>query len=287
MKNWLNKPFPLIEGTQQQVLVSFLFASFVYLFLFIFQPFGISEAHYYYSQYSKNTYLVGFFVITFLVMMLNYLVSSFLFKQSFSPENWTVGKNISFLLWQITLIGVFNWWYSISFKHEFTDGHNLFEFLFMTMAVGLFPSIFLTLYTERYFSNKHQLIAKELDIKIHEPIKKEEIQIKILADNKKEIIELELKQFICIRSEGNYADVFFIENDELKKKLIRNSLAKIALQLINFETVKRCHRSYIVNLQNVNTVSGNARNYNFHIEKLNFAIPVSRNFPKSIIENIK
>jgi len=282
MKDWLNKPFPFLESVKEQVLISFFSAGFVYFFLLIFQPFGISEVEMY-----KPLYTAGFFVITLLSLLINFLLITLVFKSIFKPENWTVAKNIYFMLWLLLVMAVFNWLYNSMFECELVEQHGFLRFLFMTLSVGIFPVIFFTLYTENILSNKHKLIAKELNVQIHKPSKQDEIQIEILADNGKDMIELELKQFVCIRSEGNYADVFFIENQELKKKLIRNSLAKIAQQLLEFETVKRCHRSYIVNLQNVNTVSGNARNYNFHIEKLNFAIPVSRSFPKSIIENIK
>lgn len=282
MKDWLNKPFPLIESPKEQIFISFLSAFFVYFFLLIFQPFEISKVEMY-----KPLYIAGFFVITLFSLLVNFLLITLVFKSIVKPENWTVSKNIYFMFWLLLVMAVFNWLYNSMFEWEVVEQHSFFRFLFMTLSVGIFPVIFFTLYTEHILSNKHKLIAEELNAQIHKPSKEGEIQIEILAGNGKDMIELELKQFICIRSEGNYADVFFIENEELKKKLIRNSLAKIAQQLINFETVKRCHRSYIVNLQNVNTVSGNARNYNFHIEKLNFAIPVSRNFPKSIIENIK
>jgi hypothetical protein len=282
MIDWLNKPFPFIESVKEQIIISFLSASFVYFFLLIFQPFGISEVEVY-----KPLYALGFFVITLLSLLVNFLLVTLAFKSIFKPENWTVSKNIYFMFWLLLVMTVFNWIYNSRFECEVVEQHGFLRFLFMTLSVGIFPVIFFTLYTEYILSNKHKLIAKELDAKIHEPVTQEDKQIEILAENGKDAIELGLDQFICIRSEGNYADVFFIENDELKKKLIRNSLVKIAQQLMNFETVKRCHRSYIVNLQNVNTVSGNARNYNFHVEKLNFAIPVSRNFPKSIIQNIK
>ena len=282
MIDWLNKPFPFLESVKEQILISLLSASFVYFFLLIFEPFGISEVEMY-----KPLYNAGFFVITLLSLLVNFFLITLVFKSTFKPENWTVAKNIYFMFWLLLVMSVFNWLYNSMFEWEVVEQHGFLRFLFMTLSVGIFPVIFFTVYTEYILSSKHKLIAKELDTRIHESVKQEDTQIEILADNGKDMIELELKQFVCIRSEGNYADVFFIENQELKKKLIRNSLAKIAQQLMNFETVKRCHRSYIVNLQNVNTVSGNARNYNFHIEKLNFAIPVSRNFPKSIIENIK
>ena len=68
--------------------------------------------------------------------------------------------------------------------------------------------------------------------------------------------------------------------------LIRNSIKSIEEQLIIFKNIIRCHRSYIVNLDMVSKMSGNARNFNLHIEKLGFKIPVSRSFPKEIFKKL-
>jgi len=96
-------------------------------------------------------------------------------------------------------------------------------------------------------------------------------------------MSIELDQLICIKSEGNYVDVYFYKNEKINKQLIRNSLTKLSKQLIIFENIKRCHRSYIVNFSNIEKVSGNARNFNLHIKTLDFTISVSRSFPKEII----
>jgi LytTr DNA-binding domain len=282
MKNWINKPFPQIETIRQKLLVSSLFAIFIFVFLIVFQPFGLSEI-----KIHKPLYIGGFFAVTFIVMFSNYLIIPLLLKKIFVPENWTIKKNIYFILWQIIIISIFNWLYNSTFGKNITEQYDLISFLLITIAVGFTPTILYSLIVEKLLSKKHTIIAEELTTQFHTPVKTEIEQLKIISENKKETIILSLKDFICVSSEGNYANVFFYENDKITKKLIRSSLARINEQLIIFDTIKRCHRSFIVNLQNIENVSGNARNYNFHIKKLDFAIPVSRNFPKTYIENIK
>ncbi len=287
ISNWLNKPFPIIESFKQKVITSLLFATFIFTFLLVFQPFSIAAI-----ESNKTLYLFGFFVITFVVMIINFLILPLIFKKALDPDNWTIKKNIYFELWHIIIIAVFNWLYSSIASPEILQSeesirvqHSLFSFLYITISVGIFPIIFLTIYAEMYLSNKHKIIAEELSNRIHSS-NKENTALRIVSENNKEIIEIELQQFLCISSEGNYANIFYSENGKTTKKLIRNSLAKLADQLSNFDSIKRCHRSYIVNMEHVSQVNGNARNYNFILEKLDFSIPVSRNFPKSIIKNI-
>jgi DNA-binding LytR/AlgR family response regulator len=107
-----------------------------------------------------------------------------------------------------------------------------------------------------------------------------------VSENVRDFIELELNQFICVQSEGNYVLVYYYNNQVVKKQFIRNSLTAVEDQVTGFEVIKRCHRSYIVNFQNVIRISGNARNYSLHIAKLDFSIPVSRSFPKMTLGNL-
>ncbi len=283
MTDWLNKPFPLIETMKQKLIISFLFASFIYVFLFVFQPFGLFK-----HEENLEIYLLGFFFITLFVMLFSFFIFPLVFKKIFDPEKWNVKKEIYFSLQIITVIGFFNWLYNSITGMDMINQYNLLSFLLITIAVGIFPTVFLIIYFEKYFYDKHAIIADKLTDIVHTAITKNNKQIlKILSDNAKDEIIIELEHFLCIRSEGNYIHVFFIENNQINKKLIRNSLTKVSQELLIFESIKRCHRSFLVNLQKIETVTGNARNYNFHIENLGFEIPVSRNFPKSIIENIK
>jgi DNA-binding LytR/AlgR family response regulator len=48
----------------------------------------------------------------------------------------------------------------------------------------------------------------------------------------------------------------------------------------------RCHRSYLVNLNYIRHISGNATGYKLHLEGVNDLIPVSRNLNNEIIEKI-
>ena len=281
MKVWLNKPFPIIYSLKQKLITSFLFASFVFVFLIVFQPFGISDIH-----FNKLIFVLGFFVITFVVMTINFLLAPLILKNAFDSEGWTVKKNIYFIVCQILIISFFNWFYTSTIGEDITVQYNLFSFLFITISIGIFPTIFFTIYVEKYLFDRHRSIAKKLTNIVHIP-EIANIKISIFSKNNKESVILGLKQLLCIKSEGNYSNIFYFEDSMVKKKLIRNSLSQIIEQLKSTNSIKRCHHSYIVNLQNVIKVSGNARNFNLHLEKLDFSIPVSRNFPKTIIESIK
>ncbi len=279
IKAYLNKPFPFIEKTQHKIIASFLFSAFIYTFLIIFQPFGIVNIPYY-----KPLFILGFFGITFIVLLNGYLIAPYFFRQFFNTDNWTIRKNLIFISIQILIIAILNWLYNSTVGKDVTEQHNLFSFLFITISIGFFPTILLNMFIEKYLSKKHQNIAENLTHTIQSENKSKDIQkINIISENENESMSIELDQLICIKSEGNYVDVYFYKNEKINKQFIRNSLTKLGKQLIIFENIKRCHRSYIVNFSNIEKVSGNARNFNLHIKMLDFTIPVSRSFPKEII----
>lgn len=52
--------------------------------------------------------------------------------------------------------------------------------------------------------------------------------------------------------------------------------------LAEFPEFYRCHRTYIVNLQKVKHISGNAQGYKLHLENIDTLIPVSRSLNEGI-----
>ncbi len=282
MNEYLNKPFPFIEKKNHRILASVLFSGFIYVFLLIFQPFGISNIQYY-----KPVFVAGFFGITLVVMLFSFLVVPNIFKSQFDFDNWTIKKNAIFIIIQFLFITVFNWIYNSTVGKGITAQHSLFYFIFITVSVGIIPTLFLIYFIERNLLRRNQHIATNFSKNIQERTKNtENSKIKLSSQNNKETITIELNQLMCIKAEGNYLKVFFRAENETKSKLIRNSIKNIEEQLAIFENIIRCHRSYIVNLDMVSKVSGNARNFSLHLEKLGPKIPVSRSFPKDIFQKL-
>jgi len=280
MNEYLNKPFPFIEKKNHRILASILFSGFIYVFLLIFQPFGISDIEYY-----KPIFIAGFSGITLIVLLFSFFILPAIFKNLFDFDKWTIKRNATFIIIQFLIITVFNWVYNSTIGKGITEQHSLFYFVFITVSVGIIPTFFLIYFIEKNLLLKNQYIATKFTKNIqHRTNISENSKIKLLSQNNDETILIELNQLICIKSEGNYLKVFFLKENIIKSKLIRNSISKIEEQLIIFEKVKRCHRSYIVNLEKLEKMTGNARNLNLHIPNLDFTIPVSRSFPKEIFK---
>ncbi|MBU3917992.1 LytTR family transcriptional regulator DNA-binding domain-containing protein [bacterium] len=284
INSWLNRPFPYPETQAPKVWISVAFGFFIFLFLAFFQPFGIEAI----SRY-KILFLSGFGFITFISMMINFFVVPVFFPAFFNYDEWCIKNHLVFLLGNVLLISIFNWLYDSQMGQNISKSHSPFQFLVYTIGVGTIPMIMVTMYWERRLLKKHGLIAKNVSDQLEKQkgdVKSEE-PICLVAETMKESFQLPQNRLICISSEGNYSKIYYQEQGRVEEKLMRMSLKSVEEHLVNFDKIVRCHRFFIVNLQQIASISGNARSFKLHMEDLGFSIPVSRSFPKAIIEQLK
>lgn len=67
--------------------------------------------------------------------------------------------------------------------------------------------------------------------------------------------------------------------------MLRSSLSRLENQLEG-QNIVRCHRSFIVNLDKVEKVTGNAQGYKLHLETPELVVPVARKYSE-IVEKLR
>ncbi len=289
MKNWLLKPFPFTHSYKQAIIISLLAGVFVTLFLYIFKPFGINE------KPSALYYLTGYGIIAFLVTFSFMQVLPLLLPGWFKHSKWNIWKNIIFMIGILFLISILNWVYGIilfnipdsSYAEMHEKPINLFPFIGMTFSVGIFPILMMTFFLERQFFKQNIKLAKEVENTMDNtpsvPIKY--ITFKIPVHGNKSII-ISSQSLIAVKAEGgNYVTVFWLEEGELKKQLWRMTLKGLLSKIESDQNILQCHKSYLVNRLYIAEVTGNARTLALRLKKLDFEIPVSRNFPRELVEH--
>lgn len=277
LKKIINRPFPIIESSKDKVVLSISFGFFIFIFLSVFQPFGLDRVEEY-----KYLYFSGYGVITSFVILFNGFVSMNLFKEFFSPEKWNIWKSFVHNFIMIIPIAILNWLYFHLLEKPAELDYSLINFIFMTIAVGFFPSIFLIYFFEQKLrhtnENLSEKVNKQLQSKMIKNLELENINF-ISQSNS---ISIPQNNFLCIKSMGNYITLYFIEENNIKKEIIRTTMKKIEEDLSTNKNLVRCHKSYFVNLNQVSKTSGNARALYLHLNALDFQIPVSRNFSQEI-----
>lgn len=283
----LRHPYGLETKISKRWLMSFLFGLFVFLFLFVFQPFGLNS----YPQGVLKLSL-GYGLTTFVAMaILNIAVFSLL-PHYFNEERWTVGKELTWSIINIAVIGLANVLFT-GFAGIFDVSFaNLLRYEFYTLVVGVFPVGINILIREARLKKKYETKSEAINTELEEHKKEytvttiSEHLLTIPSDNINESLELKLVEFYYIRSSDNYIEVYYIKNGKGEKKLLRNSLKKVDELFQSHTQLFRCHKSYIVNLDKVACVSGNAQGYKLHLSDVDDIIPVSRQYNEKIKERL-
>ena len=282
LQKWLNRPFPIGNRIGQNSLISVLFGLFIFGFLVIFDPFPNQDP-------ASSLWLtsIGYGLITTIVMILNFILLAYLFKIFFQSDHYTVGSALLTSLWNISIITIANWFFYRYGPFHGEETRSLFYFVGATLSVGIFPVVILLFWFERIYFIRYSTRAES----IYEQIKTgpqaiNNTEIQLYGEGKTEKILLQSSRLICIKSEGNYVAVFYQSGEITKRELLRGTLKTFEKQLIDHPQFIRCHQSYIVNKQLIESISGNARGYLLDLKNLDTKVPVSRQFEVSRLSQI-
>jgi hypothetical protein len=284
--NWnvLKEPYPFTKSLKREVISSLAFGGFVFCFLFFLQPFGISN----WESETKGLQLFGYGLVTTFCLFSMYLIFNVLFPNWYSEKTWTVGKNIFYTTLVFFIIGFGNLLYSVS--RGFLD-FSIESFWFyqgLTLAVGIFPVVVSTLFVYNIRLKRMVLEAAQLNQEVNNKTENNSDQITIPSQNKSEELNLNVEALLAIKAVENYIEVYANENGKLTKTILRNTLKNAEESLATIKNISKCHRSYLVNLKQVQHFSGNAQGLTLDFGNLvDLSVPVSRAYVYSIKSSLK
>lgn len=234
-----------------------------------------------------------FAVITFICLAINIVLLPRLFPVWFDPVSWTVKKYILLNIGHLILIGFAASLVDIYYVcPEKTVWENIIEANSRVVLRGIIPIALTTLFLRNILLQetlKNALKAnKELQkiqsLKKEVPKSNHANAITLYSDTS-ETLSINLPDLLYVRADDNYSTIVWKNGEGIQKKLLRANLKSIENQMDNSFTM-RCHRSYLVNINAIDMVSGNTNGYKLKILDTDIAIPVSRQKGKEVIEKI-
>lgn len=275
----LKQPYPCVDlerSNQQNLLYSFLVGAFIAVFLIVFQPFGISR----WESERKVFHLLAFGSITFGILVFMKFGLMKVFPNYFNESKWTVGREIFINLSVLVLIALGNYIYA-GIIHLFPWKWDVFFWNFaVVVALGVFPISF------NVFMKYHKALKKfSKPVELGHLNKERDSEILLKAENGKDTLSFKAGQLLFLESADNYSKVVFKAEVGLKQELLRGSLSSMDNQIAD-KRIVRCHRSYIVNLNKTEKVTGNAQGYKLHLLDSDYIIPVARKY-SAIVEGLK
>gem|GEM_PF-6036801 len=132
----------------------------------------------------------------------------------------------------------------------------------------------------------YQPVHQEKKDSLSKPIKQESIEVQrndisvLMASNETWVfikgIKVEVNKIFYLKAYQKYIDICVEEGNGFGTNVVRTSLASAEASLSNFPFMYRCHKSYLVNLDKLDRISGNTKGFWFHLKNMDEPIPVSR-----------
>lgn len=270
-----SRPYYISDSTTSRLLQALAFGLFVFLFLFFFRPFQIDLA-----KQTIGFLALGFGLITVISMILLNIIVPNIIPSFFDEQKWTVGREMLWTMLNILVIGLTNFLFYSFFITDTFSISSLLWFQAITLAVGIIPVTISVLLKEKLERLTYISGAEKMNSQVNEQklLSKSQngSQITIPSQNQGESLTLPLDDLIYIKAADNYIEVYSKKDAGTEKKLLRNYLKVVESGLEKEENIFRCHKSYLVNLQHLKHVSGNAQGYKLHLEGVDHEIPVSR-----------
>lgn len=263
--SFLNNRFPLLDKKEDRYLLIIVVFVFSVIFLNIFQPFNISR---WYSDLGFIQFLrlssYGF------VIAIVFLFTQFPLRKIFNLQEFKIK---SYLFWLVIEIALINLVYIFLYGNPIGNFMNDLGFsLKYTLLSIWLPYSFAILIV--YYKNQRDEITS-LKTNATKPTEKRLIVFK--DENGKIKFSVQSKDLLLLESTDNYVSVFYILENKVQRKLLRNSLKNME-EILKENDIVRCHRSFMVNPANVEFMQKDGKKLNIKIKHFDKSIPVSEKY---------
>jgi hypothetical protein len=275
---FLNKPYPFNDDLKHNTKIIFFISIGVFVFLFLFQPLQIDAL----VTRDKYFLVIGLGIITFLSLSLNLLILPSLFTSILNGSSWNVKKEILWDIWILFTVGVgYFLYYKALGIMEFG-----FDMIIKMILIAIVPTSVLIVFNRTRLLRSNLKSAIELNNKLKEHKAIPDKLVHFISDYQKDNLSLKVSLILFIRSANNYIEVFWKEDNAVKNQMVRCSLTKAEEILKDFKFIFKCQRSYLANVNHIDKIDGSPQGYRLFFDKVDFPVPVSKNYADNLKELI-
>ena len=262
----LNKPFPEQSSNFGEPKILAVLSLFVALFLFIFQPFGIStiESH-------KFLICLGFGAMTFLGTVIYEFIVGRVLNLKGELEKWTLGKWMLNNLGIMLVISLVNFLFARMVFFGFIQWNLFPAMMYGTFMIGIIPITVLGAFIVWQQERKYIGIAENMTLP-------PPLTALGQTQNESSLFQIPISKIRYIQGLQNYVTLCYVDEDgQLKKKTERATLKQILDELAG-SSIIRSHRSFLVNRSAIISATGNAQGLLLRLENCEKEVPVSRTY---------
>lgn len=264
--SFLNRKYPF-KQSDRNMRDSIIYGVVIWGILYLLQPFG-------FSMYTGNKCLVAAIfglITTGCYAFYSWTVLNRLHKRVKPWRIWHDGCAVLGLILFIAICNVLL--FSLIFHYPITLPFFL-QFLYWTLIIGLMITTFtIGMEYNRFLREKMEALLnntteeqKDLCITIHDTtVRGNDLCIPI-------------NDLLYVEARKNNVSVCYLKENKVECEEIHTTLSAVVEELGEYENIFQCHRSFVVNVNNISTARGNSNGYQLTLRGSTAIVPVSRSY---------
>ncbi|MEP2026150.1 MAG: LytTR family DNA-binding domain-containing protein [Reichenbachiella sp.] len=262
INQFLNSQFSALDSKKSRWTLASAIGIYAIFFMNLYVPFNV-------QKWPQNIdmpqflYLSAFGIVAWVYLILTQIV----LKEHLNFQRFT---NKHFIVWTTLELLLISFLMALLFGERQSDLlHEYWLAIKQSLLVGLIPYSGVILYFKFSEKNRRSISTNHL-VKITDS----NGDLKLVVDN---------SQLLFLNSADNYVEVYYLKDGLIKKELVRTTLKILEHQLSN-QPIRRCQRSYMVNINRVAVIQKNSQGYNIELNGYDKPIPVSKNYKQYFVD---
>ena len=274
-----NKLDQFISLTKRYFKLYLGIAITIFLFILFFQPFDVLH----FEFENKLLFIAGFGIIVLFILTVVQIV--FQHRLVLSGEE-NMGDSVHMSLYFVTQVILTSLGFIFYIRYV---GQNNITYLIVAKVIFICLSLPITIYIKNRINSDHirirQLLneSREINNKLKQFSENYANKyIELLSENDSDNFRIQVSEIVYVKSADNYVEIGYHDEGSIKKKMIRNTLRNIEIQIKEYNNFIRTHRTCIVNIQYIDKLNKNFNTYWLSLENSKESIPVSRQYLVSV-----
>jgi hypothetical protein len=276
------RSYDLLNDIHTKIIYSIGDVLFIMIFLWLFGPFGLALI----PESVKFKLIFWYCIVCSGTMILHvYLFQDIIIKR------YTVATTILWLIWIVAVCGLANF---IVWEVIMDNGHFHWKYLpklmLQTYMVASLSTTFKIVLYEKYYLKKRIRVINQVnsDLIVHQTKSIGKSEITLTSEKLSEVVTFDSDSLLYISSADNYVEINRLENGEVQRFLLRKTLTEIEKEVKSqCRHIERCHNSFIVNINQIKSISGNSAGYRINLNGNISPIPISRKYKDTFFKVFK
>ena len=292
-RQFLKLPFHHFQNKKEKWLYIISCSVFFMLFLLVYQPFGLSAE----IESGEHSFAEVFLLIAFLslVVFMVLYVSQFVLRVRFPNSHNNLKYFLKWFLIDIGLIVLLSATIELIFgREELNTVDAILDELVFDVITTYFALVFVLLYPVlgsfvyvhlRQLHNDKQELKADLDVVTahYKMVSGNKELVKVLDEKGDCKLTIPLNNLYAIESKNQYVSVKYKRNDQLIEQHVRTRFSKVLQDFQDVPMIFKCHRSYAINLINVQGLKNINQKPNVVFnEAYPLKVPVSKTYLKEV-----